>query len=219
MEGIRLESPRLGVALLTIDRAEHFNTLSVETLEALDNAVCAIARDSTTRVVVVAGAGGESFAAGANIREFADLSPREAIAFSARGQRLFDRLERMPKAVLAAIDGYCLGGGLDLALACDVRIASPRSAFAHPGARLGILTGFGGTQRLARLIGLPGALELFASARRIDATEALSLGLVDAIEDDPIAIALSAGEAIARNAEASALKAAAIRAWRRGSRP
>ena len=120
--------------------------------------------------------------------------------------------------MIAAIDGYCMGGGLDLALACDSRHASPRSVFAHPGARLGILTGFGGTARLARLVGRARALEMFATARRVDAGEAEAFGLVDVLAVDPLASALaSAGRIASRpGAETAALKALAIDAWRRG---
>jgi enoyl-CoA hydratase len=215
---IRAATPRAGVALLTIDRAEHFNTLSVETLDALDAAFRAIARDPAVRAVVLTGEGGVSFAAGANIREFSGLSPREALAFASLGQRLFDFVERMPQVVVAAIDGYCLGGGLDLALSCDIRRASPRATFAHPGAGLGILTGFGGTQRLARLVGRGRALEIFATARRIDADEALAMGLVDAIDDDPVGAAVESAATIARYASPAALKRAAVGQWRRAVR-
>jgi enoyl-CoA hydratase len=213
---IRLETPHDGVALLTIDRAERFNTLSVETLEALDATLRTLASNPATKALVVTGAGGESFAAGANIREFATLDVREALAFAARGQRVFDFVERAPFAVFAAIDGYCMGGGLDLALACDVRVASPRSIFAHPGARLGILTGFGGTQRLPRLVGKAFALELFVTARRVGAAEALAFGLVDRLADDPVASAVAAASDVADGTgDEPPLKAEAIRAWRR----
>ena len=214
---VSVERPVEGVALVTI-RAERFNTLSAETLDALDRAVRGLVGDPDLAALVVWGAGGAAFAAGADIREVAELEPRTALGFATRGQCLFDRLERAPQLVFAAVDGYCMGGGLDLALACDIRYASPRSVFAHPGARLGILTGFGGTARLARTIGRAPAIELFATARQLSADEALSIGLVDRIEPDPVASALeTAREITARGSRrASALKGTALRWWRRG---
>src|SRR5262249_52126601 len=153
-------------------------------LEALGAAFEALAVSSDIAAIVVRGAGGDSFAAGADLREVAALAPRSALAFAAHGQRVLDRVERAPQGGVAAIDGYCMGGGLDLALACDVRHASPRSTFAHPGARRGILTGFGGTSRLPRLVGRARAAELFATGRRVGAEEALAIGLVDVVADD-----------------------------------
>jgi enoyl-CoA hydratase len=211
---IGLTTPAPGVALIVVERAPKLNTLSAGTLEELDRIVRSVARAPHVRAVVVAGAGGHAFAAGADLREVASLSPSSALAFAARGQRVFDALERMPRPVFAAIDGFCMGGGLDLALACDVRIASRSSVFAHPGARLGILTGFGGTQRLARLIGQSRALDLFVTARRVDADEALAMGLVDRLADDPVAASVEAATAIVGNARAGAIKTEAIRAWR-----
>jgi enoyl-CoA hydratase len=210
--------PYDGVALVTIDRAHRFNTLSAEALESLDHAFRMLAADAGIVAVVITGAGGESFAAGADLREVATLEPRSALEFAARGQRVFDLVERSPKVVLAAIDGYCMGGGLDLALSCDVRHASPRAVFAHPGARLGILTGFGGTARLTRLVGRARALELFTTARRVDAAEALAIGLVDAVEDDPVASALESARRVAkRPAEMTAwLEQSAVHWWRKG---
>lgn len=214
---LRVEPSGQGVVAVTIDRARSFNTLSGETLEALDAVLLRLAANPEVVAVVLAGAGGESFAVGADIREVAALDPRSALAFAARGQRVFDLVERAPFVVFAAIDGYCMGGGLDLALACDVRHASPRSVFAHPGAKLGIVTGFGGTSRLARLVGRSRAVELFATARRIDAAEAAAIGLVDTVSDDPLASAHEAARLTAERWPVAArwIKGSAMRWWRR----
>ncbi|HKW89603.1 MAG TPA: enoyl-CoA hydratase/isomerase family protein [Candidatus Acidoferrales bacterium] len=139
--------------------------------------------DSSTSGIVITGTD-KAFAAGAEISELAALTPLAAREFSLLGQSVMACVERSPKPVIAAIRGYCFGGGLDLALACHVRIASPGAQFAHPGASLGILTGWGGTQRLPRTL-LPGArsraLELFSTGRTIAASEALLLGLLSRI--------------------------------------
>jgi len=217
-DDVSVERPFAGVALVTIDRAHRFNTLSAEALEALGAAFAGLAADPGVVAIVLRGAGGESFAAGADLREVAALDPRRALAFAARGQRVLDAVERARQVVFAAVDGYCMGGGLDLALACDVRHASPGSVFAHPGARLGILTGFGGTARLARLVGRARAVELFATARRVDAAEALAIGLVDAVADDPTASALASARLVAGRWPVATewIKGSALRWWRRG---
>ena len=130
------------------------------------------------------------FASGANIRELTTLDRHQAKQFSELGQNLLNTISRTRQRTIAAINGYCIGGALDLALACDVRIASARATFAHPGARLGIITGWGGTQRLPRLIGKTRALELFASARTVNAATAVRIGLVDGIRDPVLEAAL-----------------------------
>jgi enoyl-CoA hydratase/carnithine racemase len=129
------------------------------------------------------------FTSGANIHELTQLDSESAAHFSRLGQNVFQLIADARQVTIAAINGYCMGGGLDLALACDVRVASGNAVFAHPGARLGIITGWGGTQRLPRLIGRTRALEFFATARRVDASEALRLGLVTAIGDPVLELA------------------------------
>jgi enoyl-CoA hydratase len=131
------------------------------------------------------------FASGADLREIKNVGAGAAEDFALRGQRLMSRIAGLKQTTIAAINGYCFGGGLDLALACDRRIASPTVSFAHPGSGLGIITGWGGTQRLPRLIGTANALEMFFTAAPIDAARALSIGLLDAITADPLAAALS----------------------------
>jgi enoyl-CoA hydratase/carnithine racemase len=130
------------------------------------------------------------FSVGADLNEIAGLSGREAYEFSTMGQVLMNAIASYPAPVIAAIEGHCMGGGLDLALACHRRIAAPHAVFGHRGAALGLMTGWGGTQRLPRLIGKGRALEVFIAAEKISAARALEIGLVDAIADDAVAQAL-----------------------------
>jgi enoyl-CoA hydratase/carnithine racemase len=130
------------------------------------------------------------FSAGADLNEIAQLSGPEAFEFSRRGQALMLAIDQFPALVIAAIRGYCMGGAMDLALACDYRIAAPNAIFGHRGASLGVMTGWGGTQRLPRLIGKPRAMQMFLLAEMVNADEALKIGLVDKIAGDPVRIAL-----------------------------
>jgi enoyl-CoA hydratase len=135
------------------------------------------------------------FSVGADLNEIAALTGPEAYKFSAMGQALMNAIASYPAPVIAAIEGHCMGGGFDLALACHRRIAAPHAVFGHRGAALGLMTGWGGTQRLPRLIGKGRALELFVAAEKVTATRALAIGLIDAIADDPL------GEALRRLAD------------------
>src|SRR5690606_29730437 len=130
------------------------------------------------------------FASGANLREIAVVDSATARGFAERGQRLMGMIADLPQTNIAAINGPCFGGALDLALACDIRIASPNATFCHPGAGLGIITGWGGTQRLPRLVGRANALEMFFTASPIDSARALQIGLVHAFADEPVAAAM-----------------------------
>ena len=127
------------------------------------------------------------FSVGADLNEIAALTGPEAYEFSAIGQNLMNAIANYPAPVIAAIEGHCMGGGLDLALACHRRVAAPHAVFGHRGAALGLMTGWGGTHRLPRLIGKGRALELFIAAEKVPAARALAIGLVDAIADDPVA--------------------------------
>lgn len=131
------------------------------------------------------------FSAGADLNEIASLTGPAALEFARMGQALMNAIDTFPAIVVAAIHGYCMGGGLDLALACDLRIASKHAVFGHRGAALGLITGWGGTQRLPRLVGKARALEMFTAAEKIDATHALRFGVVDALADDPVAAAIT----------------------------
>ena len=138
--------------------------------------------------------GERNFSAGADLNEIAALTGPEAYAFAAMGQALMQAIASYPQPVIAAIKGHCMGGGVDLALACHRRIAAPSAVFGHRGAALGLITGWGGTQRLPRLIGKGRALELFVAAEKLTAQRALELGLIEAIADDPMAAAMRLAE-------------------------
>jgi enoyl-CoA hydratase len=171
---------RSSITIIRINRPAERNSLSVATLEELDSIISALTARGDISAIIFTGTG-DVFASGANIRELSALTHATAKEFATRGQRLFQKIADAPQLTIAAVNGYCMGGGLDLALACDLRCASPRAVFAHPGARLGIITGWGGTQRLPLLIGLSRALEMFTTARRFDCLEAYEFGLVSKI--------------------------------------
>lgn len=169
-----------GIATLTLNRPAQLNALSVALLSQMDQAVVGLearaGRD--VRAVVVTGSGPKAFAAGADIGEMKDLDPAGAQRYGEAGNRTLSRLAAFPAPVIAAVNGYALGGGFELALACDLILAAENAAFAFPEVSLGITPGFGGTQRLARLAGPGRAKDLIFSARRIGAAEALQLGIV-----------------------------------------
>jgi enoyl-CoA hydratase len=164
-------------AVIRLNRPAERNPLSVSTLDELEHACDGLLTDEKVSAVIFTGAG-DVFASGANIRELQSLTPESALDFARRGQRLFRSIEEARVPTVAAVNGFCMGGGLDLAMACRVRCAAPSAVFAHPGARLGVITGWGGTQRLPRLVGSARALEMFATGRRLSAEEALEFGLV-----------------------------------------
>ena len=180
---------RSALAVLRIERPEQRNSLSLDTLSKLDDAFTTLSARADISAVIFTGAG-NAFASGADIRELQTLNPDSARSFAERGQNLFQRIAAARQLTIAAVNGFCMGGGLDLALACRVRVASQTAVFAHPGARLGIITGWGGTQRLPRLIGAARALEMFTTARRVTASEALEIGLVTRVHPDALACAL-----------------------------
>lgn len=173
-------------AIVRFARPAERNPLSIAVLESLHHFVDEIS--GTGRRIVFAGSEGV-FASGANLREIARVTGKTARAFALRGQTLMDKIAACDST--AAVNGLCFGGAFDLALACRRRIASPLAEFAHPGGNLGIMTGWGGTQRLPRLIGEALALEIFLTGRRVGSLEALRIGLVDAIDADPLAFALT----------------------------
>src|ERR687894_676393 len=178
---------RDSIAVVRLNRPAERNSLTTPLLERLTEIVSALReRDDVSADV---------FTAGADIRELGRLTPERARAFALRGQRLMNLIADAGQTTVAAVGGYCMGGGLDLALACDVRCASPGAVFAHPGARLGIITGWGGTQRLHKLIGTARALELFLTAGRVGGREALEIGLIDYLSDSPLERALEVARA------------------------
>ena len=182
---------KIGIAgVIRFNRPAIKNPLSVETLEKLDRICTALNFNVRLEKIIFTGSG-DTFAAGANLNEVAKLTVKTARQFGLRGQNMMQKIYTSEKLTVAAIDGFCLGGALDLALSCKKRIASPRSVFAHPGANLGIMTGWSGTQLLPRIIGEARALEMFLTAERINANEALRINLIDEISDDPLAFSLA----------------------------
>ena len=178
---------QVGARVLRLGSDDGTNRLTRECILSLTEAVGQLAREQQPLVI----AGNERFfSAGAELEEIAALDGTAAYEFSKMGQRLMAAIANFPAPVYAAISGYCMGGGLDLALACQHRIASPHALFGHRGAALGLITGWGGTQRLPRLIGKARALEMFVAAEKVRAERALQMGLIDAISNDPVVEAL-----------------------------
>jgi enoyl-CoA hydratase len=196
---IRIEE-RPPLAVVTIDRPKVLNALNAATIVELGEAFDHLAANANIRVILLTGSGERAFAAGADIRELAGLSPQEARSLSQRGQAVFRRVETLGKPVIACIRGFALGGGCELALACTLRLAADDARLGQPEVKLGLLPGYGGSQRLPRLIGRAAALKLLLTGAIIDAQEALRLGLVDEL--------VPADELIPR-AEALALEIAA----------
>ena len=164
------------MALVTIDRPEKHNAISLATLAELRSAVAAAADDDAVKALVITGAGGRAFASGSDLSEVVDRDFRKALEPIVQG--LAEQLERTPKPTIAAIDGICMGGGLEVALGCDLRIATPASRFATPEGKLGIIPGGGATARLPRIVGRGWAMEMMLMGEPIDAERALAIGLV-----------------------------------------
>ena len=162
------------IATIRFNQPDQRNALSSHILDRLELVLSELLESDEVRAIIFTGTG-DVFLSGADIRELAKLDQARAHAFSQRGQRLMQRIAEAQPFTIAAVNGFCMGGGLDFALACDVRIGSTTAVFAHPGARLGIITGWGGTQRLPRLIGQARAIQLFATARRVNSSEALKV--------------------------------------------
>ena len=169
------------VAVLTVTRPAVLNALNDRTIGELEGAVSRLAADDEVRAVILTGAGSKAFIAGADIGELAVLDPVAAEALAARGHALCHAIERMGKPVVAAINGYALGGGCELAMACTLRIAAETAKLGQPEIALGLLPGYGGTQRLPRLVGSGRALELMLTGASIDAQEAWRIGLVNRV--------------------------------------
>ncbi len=184
------------VAWVTLNRPEKMNALNNEVLQALEGAFADLEQDPEVGVVVVTGAGEKAFVAGADIAELKDLDSAGARVQALRGQAVFQRIEAMPKPVIAAVNGFALGGGCELALACHIRIASENARFGLPEVSLGIIPGYGGTQRLPRLVGKGVALDMILSGDMTPAAEALRMGLVSRVV--PPAELHAAAEKLAR---------------------
>ena len=177
-----------GVAILRLVSGDNTNRLTGERMAALMEALRGLATNPPARLVIAGNR--QFFSAGADLNEIAELHETEALCFAQMGQRLMNAVAEFPASTVAMVDGYCMGGGLDLALACGRRVAGRHAIFAHRGAALGLITGWGGTQRLPRLVGKAQALQMFLTGEKLHATQALRYGLVDTVADDPLAAAL-----------------------------
>ena len=167
------------IVTITINRPEKLNALSAQTLEEIEAALAELENNSGVGAIIFTGAGPKSFVAGADIEQLAKASPIEARQIALRGQRVFSKIEKFPKPVIAAINGFALGGGLELAMACTIRVASTNAKLGQPEVKLGIIAGFGGTQRLPRLVGRGIALEMLLTGEPVTAAEAHRIGLVN----------------------------------------
>ncbi|HEY0661549.1 MAG TPA: enoyl-CoA hydratase-related protein [Lysobacter sp.] len=176
-----LISDRDAVRVITVNRPDKLNALNAATLDALHSAFDAAAADPAVRVVVLTGAGSKAFVAGADISEMNSLTPVQGHDFSLRGTRMMRRVEKMPKPVIAMVNGFALGGGLELAMCCHLRIAADTAKVGQPEINLGLIPGFGGTQRLLRLAGRAATLELCLVGAPIDANRARELGIVNRV--------------------------------------
>jgi len=190
------------IAVVTINRPQVLNALNIKTLEELHRAMLELRDDSSVRAVILTGAGEKAFAAGADISELAGLSAVAMNERATRGQQVFDSIEHLGKPVIAAINGFALGGGCELAMACTLRIAADSARLGQPEINLGLLPGFAGTQRLPRLVGKGVALELLLTGRHVTADEALRIGLVNRVV--PAASLQSEARAIASELAAKA---------------
>lgn len=170
-----------GIATLTINQPKSLNALSSAVLDDLSAAVDVVAADESARVLVIKGAGEKAFVAGANVKEMQHLSPEEGQAFSKKGNDIFSKIANLPIPSIAAINGFALGGGSELALSTDIRIGTTTARLGQPEVGLGIIPGFGGSQRLSRIVGIAKAKELIYTARIIKADEALSIGLLNQV--------------------------------------
>jgi enoyl-CoA hydratase len=186
-----------GIARITINRPDKLNALNATVIAELGDAVTRIETDAAVRGVILTGAGSKAFVAGADISELAGQAPLEGKARSMLGQRVFRSLERCGKPVIAAVNGFALGGGCELAMACHIRLASENAKFGQPEVRLGIGPGYGGTARLPRLVGKGRALELLLTGAMIDAAEAYRIGLVNRVV--PAERLMADTEALLRN--------------------
>jgi enoyl-CoA hydratase len=176
---------RDGVAVVTVNRPDKLNALDDRTMEELEAAFAALASDASVRGVILTGAGEKAFVAGADIGELSRQNPVEGKERSIRGQRMLDRIETLGKPVVAAVGGFALGGGCELAMACHVRVASENAKLGTPEVKLGLMCGYAGTQRLARLVGKGRALELLLTGEMVDAQEAFRIGLVNRVVPRP----------------------------------
>lgn len=195
LENVRTEN-RDGILIVTIDRPKVLNALNAQTVEEIGRIFEEARDDAAVKAVILTGGGEKAFVAGADINELATKSPISGKETSERGQAVLSRIEKFPKIVIAAINGFALGGGCEIALACHIRIASDKAQIGLPEVTLGIIPGYGGTQRMARLIGKARALEMICTGDRIPAAEAERIGLVNRVV--PADTLLESAEEMAR---------------------
>ncbi len=205
LEHVQVEWPESHLLILQIHRPKALGALNTATLRELRELLTQAAQTETVRAVILTGSGPKSFIAGADIAEMQAFTPGQAAEFSQLGHQVTKLLELMPKPTLAAVQGYALGGGLELALACDFIVASEQATFGLPEVTLGLIPGFGGTVRLAKAIGLPRAKELIYTGRKLSASEALNWGLINHCV--PAAELLTRSVAIARSISHNSLEA------------
>jgi len=197
-----LYSSRDWIATVTVNRPSVRNALNVRTVQELGKVFEQIKNDPAVRVVILTGSGDKAFVAGADISEINALDEASGAEFSRKGQQVFDAIEFLGKPVIAAVNGYALGGGCELAMACTVRVAAENALFGQPEVKLGLIPGYGGTQRLPRIVGKAPALRLLLTGETIAASEALRLGLVEEVV--PAEALISRAEALARQFAANA---------------
>ena len=189
-------------AVLTIKRPKQLNALNLETIAEIDTALDELIDKNNVRSLIITGSGDKAFVAGADIKQLENLNADGAYKLSINGNRVLSKLAALPFPVIAAINGFALGGGCELALACDIRLASENASFSLPEVALGVSPGWGGTQRLTRLVGIGHASELMFAANRIDAARALEIGLVNAVhpQDKLMEVATTLTNKIGKNA-------------------
>jgi enoyl-CoA hydratase len=180
MENVKTEN-RDGILIVTIDRPKVLNALNAQTVQEIGQAITAAATDDAVKCIILTGGGEKAFVAGADINELAQMGPITGKQTAERGQKVLNAIENSPKPVIAAINGFALGGGCEIALACHIRIASEKAQLGLPEVSLGIIPGYGGTQRMARLLGKGKALELILTGDRIGAVDAEKIGLVNKV--------------------------------------
>jgi 3-hydroxypropionyl-coenzyme A dehydratase len=206
MKYIQLE-PQGDIAILRINRPEALNAMNVDVISELSKMIDILAADESIKVVVITGAGERSFCAGADISYMVNIDPMQAERYATSAQDIINRIDRLEKPVIAAVNGFALGGGCELAMACDIRIASSNAKIGQPEVTIGIPPGWGGTQRLMRLIGPAKAKELIFTGKMITADEAYQIGLVNKVislePDDKVPPEVSKGDAVKEKERAS----------------
>ncbi|OPJ55546.1 enoyl-CoA hydratase-related protein [Alkalithermobacter paradoxus] len=195
------------IGVLKINRPKYLNSLNKETLIEIDNLIDTIEKDNNLHVIIITGEGEKSFVAGADIKEMKDMNSVEAMEFSRYGNKVFSKIENLNKVVIGAINGFCLGGGLELALACDIRIGSNKAKFGQPEVNLGIIPGFGATQRLSKVVGVSKSKEMIFTGDIIDSNEALSIGIISKISENPLVEAINIGSKIISKAPKAIIQA------------